>query len=271
MIAALLAGGDVAPHVSAVILDGGDEIFASDGDRVYDLASLTKPLCTAEVALRGDVDRGHPLLPRGVTLVHLLQHSSGWPAHRLFEGTRDRIVAAALAEPLVHEPGAVHVYSDIGFLALGAVLEAEGGARIDALWGGPLAWGRPGVEVNDENARRMGGVAPHAGLFGSARQVAACAMRWLDGTIPRASEAFTRRGPGSHALGWDTPSGEASSAGADAPADAVGHLGFTGTSIWMSPSRRRVAVLLTDRVAKGPDLTGIRALRRLFHQAAWTA
>jgi CubicO group peptidase (beta-lactamase class C family) len=126
--------------------------------------------------------------------------------------------------------------------------------------------------VNDGNARAMGGIAPHAGLFGTARQVAEVAMRWVAGDVPRAREAFARKGPGTHALGWDTPNPDGtSSAGPHPPADAVGHLGFTGTSIWMSPSARRVAVLLTNRVATGPDLAGIRALRRAFHEAAWRA
>jgi CubicO group peptidase (beta-lactamase class C family) len=283
------AEGRVAPAISAAILVDGREVYAFRPDRVFDLASLTKPLCTAEVAMRmlaeGRIalDAGHPLLPAGVTIRHLLQHASGWPAWLpLYEkGGRSDVIAAALAEPLVAAPGAVHCYSDIGFLGLGAVLEAVGGARIDALWRGSLPWshaaseptdGGRGGPVNDQNARAMGGIAPHAGLFGDARAVAAAAHRWLTGEIPWAERAFSERGPGTHALGWDTPSpGGASSAGPNPPADAVGHLGFTGTSVWMSPSRRIVAVLLTNRVALGSDLTGIRALRPAFHQRAWDA
>jgi CubicO group peptidase (beta-lactamase class C family) len=274
------AEGRVAPSISAVVWEDGREVCARAPERVYDLASLTKVLCTTELALRLDVDRGHALLPPGVTIAHLLQHASGWPAWRPFHeraAGRDAVVRAALDEPLVNAPGAVHTYSDVGFLALGAVIEAELGDRIDRLWEGPLRWGDPrseptdgarGGPVNDQNARAMGGVAPHAGLFGTAREVAAVATRFLD--HPRAAEAFTRKGPGTHALGWDTPNPDGTStAGPNPPADAVGHLGFTGTSVWMSPSRRRVVVLLTNRVAVGPDLAGIRALRRAFHQWAW--
>lgn len=281
------AEGVVAPAVSAVVVDATGPVFAHHPDRVYDLASLTKPICTAELALRHvaagrlSLDAGHPLLPAGVTIAHLLQHASGWPAWQpFFERARGRagIYAAALAEPLVNAPGAAHTYSDVGFLALGAVLEDLGGP-LEHQWTGPLTWGAPDHEptdlgrdgpVHDPNARAMGGVAPHAGLFGSARQVAEVARRWLAGDVPLAALAFVRKGPGTHALGWDTPTpGGASSAGASPPADAVGHLGFTGTSVWTSPARGRVAVLLTDRVALGPDLMGIRALRRAFHQAAW--
>lgn len=267
--------------------EDGHELYAREADLVYDLASLTKPLCTAELAMRHvaagrlDLDAGHPLLPAGVTVAHLLQHCAGWPAwqpyHERFTG-RDALYGAALSEPLVNPPGAVHTYSDIGFLALGAVIEALAGP-IEAQWTGPLRWGdarseptdgERGGPVHDPNARAMGGIAPHAGLFGSAREVASTAARWLDGDVPLAALAWSRKGAGSHVLGWDTPNPDGTStAGSAPPPGAVGHLGFTGTSLWISPSTRRIAVLLTNRVAYGPDLTGVRALRRAFHQAAW--
>ena len=294
---AILGGAEpgVAPAVSAVVWRRGVEIYARAPDRVFDLASLTKPLCTAELVNRAvaagalALDRGHPRLPDGVTVRHLLQHAAGYPAWRpLWEvGDRETIYAAAIETPRVTAPGAAHTYSDLGFLALGAVLEAVGGARLDALfapYAGALRWENPLAEptfcfernavitgtVHDRNAAAMGGVAPHAGLFGTARDVATCAARWLDGTVPGASASFTARGPGSHALGWDTPSpGGGSSAGPRPPADAVGHLGFTGTAVWMAPSTGLLAVLLTNRVRNGPDLAGVRALRPAFFQAVW--
>ena len=285
------AEGTVAPSVSAVVWEDGRELLVRRPDRVYDLASLTKPLGTAELALRLvaegrlSLDAGHALLPAGVTVRHLLQHAAGWPAWRpLHEGARDRaeVVARALAEPRVAAPGAVHTYSDLGFLALGAVIEAVAGRRLDALVPGPLRWGdrrseptdgARGGPVNDLNARAMDGVAPHAGLYGSARDVVACVVRWLDAAVLPAAlvhRAFTERGPGTHALGWDTPSpGGQSTAGPRPPPDAVGHLGYTGTSVWLSPARRRVAVLLTNRVAYGVDPLPIRGLRQRWHQEAW--
>lgn len=269
--------GTIAPSISAAVWHDGREVFVHHPDRVYDLASLTKVLCTTEVALRHDLDAPHPLLPDGATPRLLLSHSAGMRWWKDFSSLPDRasIFRAALAEPRDAPPG---TYSDLSFLALGAVLEALGGARIDALWQGPLRWGDPTAEptenglrgiVHDDNARAMGGVAPHAGLFGNAREVLAVAVRWLDGDIPRAAEAFAYRGAGSHRLGWDSPSGEMSSAGPRPPDDAVGHTGFTGTSVWMSPSRRIIAVLLTNRVAYGRDPQRIRALRHDWHQRVW--
>ncbi len=287
------AQGVVATSISALVVEGDRVRYARAPERVYDLASLTKPLCTAEVAMRAvsegrlALEAGHRLLPPGVTVRHLLHHASGWPAHRrFFEAHHDResVVAAALAEPLVNAPGAVHTYSDVGFLALGAVLEDVGGSRIDALlragWSDhPFTWGHPNSEptdggrggpVNDENARAMDGIAPHAGLYGTAEHVVAAGRRWLEGRVPLTERAFRERGPGSHALGWDTAAQDGTStAGAAPPPDTVGHLGFTGTSVWMSPSRGRIAVLLTNRVHVSMDPAPIRALRRAFHGAAW--
>ena len=283
--------GLVAPSISALVWVDGVEVYARNPDRVYDLASLTKPLATAEIALdlvaRGllDLDGGHPLLPPGVSIRHLMQHASGWPAWRPFHASatsRADLVAQVLAEPLAHPPGTVHTYSDLGFIALGAVIEAVTGARLDTLARGPLRWGDPAAEptdgrrggaVNDLNARRMDGIAPHAGLYGTAREVVETARRWLDATLLPAdlvARAFTERGPGTHALGWDTPSpGGQSTAGPRPPADAIGHLGYTGTALWASPRARRVAVLLTNRVAFTTDPAPIRLLRQQFFGLAW--
>ncbi len=286
------AEGVVAPAISAVVLQRGRVVYARSPDRIYDLASLTKPLCTAEVALRAvassamRLDEGHALLPPGVTIRHLLQHASGWPAWRPLwgAGTRSAVVAEALRTPTVAPFGGTYCYSDVGFIALGAVLEAVGGARIDQLWNGPLRWGDARAEptyceerkqeicgaVHDRNAAQMDGVAPHAGLFGTAAEVAACAARWLGNEIPGAQAAFAKAGPGSHALGWDTASADGtSSAGPRPPTGTVGHLGFTGTSVWISPSDGLVAVLLTNRVMARGDVTAIRALRRTWYAAVF--
>ena len=283
----------MAPSISAVVLHHGVEVFSFEPERIYDLASLTKVLSTTELALRADasgslpLDQGHALWPSGVTARLLLQHAAGclWWRELWRDGGRADVLAAALREPLVTAPGAVHTYSDLGFLCLGAALEASSGYRLDTLLqreapdvADHLRWGHPDAEptegglqgvVHDDNARAMGGVAPHAGLFGSARAVAAVAQRWLSGDVPHARRAFIERGVGSHALGWDTPSGDRSSAGPRPPADAVGHTGFTGTSLWMSPAEGVVAVLLTNRVAYGRDPVRIRELRHAWHQAAW--
>ncbi|MDP2309029.1 MAG: serine hydrolase domain-containing protein [Pseudomonadota bacterium] len=294
---ALDGAADVAPAVSAVVWKAGVELYARAPDQVFDLASLTKPLCTAEVAMTAvdagalSLDAGHALLPRGVTIAQLLQHAAGYPAWRSLweEGSRADILRSAIATPRPSAPGSLpgsgaHLYSDLGFLALGAVLEEVGGARLDELWEGPLRWGDPAAAptfceergreivgtVHDRNAAAMGGVAPHAGLFGSAREVASTASRWMMGDVPMSYVAFARRGPGTHVLGWDTPNDDGtSSAGPRPPAGAFGHLGFTGTALWMVPARGIVAVLLTNRVHARGGPAPIRALRRSFFQAAW--
>lgn len=276
----------VAPAVAGFVTVRGEPVFAHHPERVFDLASLTKVLCTSEVALRLvaagrlSLDDPHPALQIGQTVARLMQHSAGalWWKELYLLGDRAAILHAARTEPLAHAPGEDHVYSDLGFLTLGALLEEATGQRIDALWSGPLRWGDPRAEptegglqgvVHDENARAMGGIAPHAGLFGTAPEVAQVANRWLDGSIPGAAEAFRRRGAGSHRLGWDGPSGSMSSAGSRPPKDAIGHTGFTGTSVWMSPEHGIVAVLLTNRVVYGRDPEAIRKLRFRWHQAVW--
>jgi CubicO group peptidase (beta-lactamase class C family) len=131
-------------------------------------------------------------------------------------------------------------------------------------------------EVHDDNAFVMGGVAGHAGLFGTAAGVLAVARGWLDGTFEGISTALRERFfaastvPGStRRLGWDgqAADGSGSSGGALEP-PAVGHTGFTGTSVWVEPSRRRVHVLLSNRVHPVRGNDAIRALRIRFHRLA---
>ncbi|MBK9516731.1 MAG: beta-lactamase family protein [Anaeromyxobacter sp.] len=134
--------------------------------------------------------------------------------------------------------------------------------------------------VNDDNAWAMGGAAGHAGLFSTAADVAAIGQAWLDALAGRASvvppEAalFAARDatPGSaRALGWDTPSGEASSLGTRlglGRRGGLGHLGFTGCSLWLDLDEELVAVLLTNHVHPvGVHKGRMLALRRRFHDA----
>lgn len=358
---ALVARGDVVVFEHAC---GTLALPSSDRDAtretVWDLASLTKPLVTVALILvmidRGLLrfdDRVAALLPafgggddprrQAVTLRHLLHHDSGLPAHRRFFETvadsfaspdaaaapehRRRIFAAAVAEPLERDPGAASVYSDLGFLALGAVLESVGGERIDRLarrllldplevedaWffdaarartseqsGGatgrsPVPLGRVAATgfcpwrgriihgaVQDENAYAMGGVAPHAGLFATTRAVHALALEWsraacdqgrvLRGSLVRhAWERASGQARSTWALGWDTPSAGASSAGALVSEQALGHLGYTGTSLWIDRTRSVHVVLLTNRIASDKTGDGIRALRPRFHDAVFRA
>lgn len=286
---------------------------------VYDLASLTKVLCTTTLAMqaceRGVIDledrlgRYFPEFRSGgkqqVALKHLLAHSSGLPAHvPLYAqtGRKDNILQRILETPLEHQPGRRSAYSDLGFILLGAVLERACGDSLDNLarerifqplgirrtcFRPPSAW-KPRIapteidpwrkrllrgEVHDENASAMGGVAGHAGLFGTAADLAVFCQALLNGgvyhhrrIVKRSTlEAFTRRQAqptqSSRALGWDTPSPD-SSAGSRLSPQSYGHTGFTGTSLWIDPRRRLFVVFLTNRVHPSRENSAIQPARR---------
>lgn len=321
---------------------------------VFDVASVTKVGATTlavarlvndrELELDGAVARWLPAFGAAgkerVTVRELLGHRSGlaaWSplflavreplAIRDFAGARERVVRAVLDAPL-GAPGR-RVYSDLGFIALGALVEAASGARLDALVREslyePLAldlgfvdlsrrttWlagrhvlptGRtrprepaPGQErlytvpeqpprddageVDDDNAFAMGGVAGHAGLFGTARALAelgALIADAIDGDdrlgLGEVLRAFVEIDPAHgpvRSLGFDRPAAEGSSAGSllgqAGPRGAIGHLGFTGCSLWIDLDRRLSVALLTNRTHPGRrHVEPIRALRPAFH------
>lgn len=284
-------------------------------ETIFDLASLTKVIATATLAMRAaEIDarfcetRVAELVPewrahdrRDVTVRHLLEHASGLPAHvKLFttahgrEAFRQQIAATSLA----YAPGTASQYSDLGFILLGLILEAQLGATLDVLFepvaahlDGPLLFCPPDAmraaiaptefdawrghvlrgEVHDENASAIGGVAGHAGLFGDVRAVGSLARVILNGLtsdtwLARRDtlRAFVQRSqvPGSsRALGWDTML-PTSSCGTRMSPSAFGHTGFTGTSLWIDPERDVYLVLLTNRVHPSRDGEGIQPLRR---------
>jgi serine-type D-Ala-D-Ala carboxypeptidase len=244
---------------------------------------------------------------REVTIRMLLAHSSGLPAYeRLFERahTRDDLIQAALAVPLTSKPGARAEYSDVGFVILGEALAQIADEPLDSFCRrnifGPLGMRDTGFcpprelrarippteddrnfrhkiiqgEVNDENAWVLGGVAGHAGAFATARDVAAFAACMLSGGAPilrrETVELFTRRESSpagtSRALGWDTPSHHSSS-GQYFSSRAFGHLGFTGTSLWIDPEEELAVVLLTNRTWPDRKSQFIKQVRPRFHDA----
>jgi CubicO group peptidase (beta-lactamase class C family) len=136
-------------------------------------------------------------------------------------------------------------------------------------------------EVNDENAHFLGGVAAHAGCFACAQDIARFAECMLAGGAlpnqqqkllfqPHTVELFTRREPSppgtSHALGWDTPS-TPSSSGMYFSTRSFGHLGYTGTSLWIDPERQLSVTLLTNRTWPDRGSQAIKQLRPAFHDA----
>ncbi len=134
--------------------------------------------------------------------------------------------------------------------------------------------------VHDENAfmiERAGGSPGHAGAFGRVGDVAIVAARFLDALrgagdlLPRAlAERMIEPWPiGSHRLGWDGISVGASSSGSRFSSRGFGHLGFTGTSVWIDPGREVFVVLLTNRTFPTRENTTLRALRPSLHDEAW--
>lgn len=138
--------------------------------------------------------------------------------------------------------------------------------EIDTARGG-LVWGK----VHDENADAIGGVAGHAGLFSTAPDLSIFAVMLLNGgeyngvRLVKAATVARWTAPqgrgSSRALGWDTPS-QNSSAGHYFPPRSFGHTGFTGTSIWIDPTRDLFVILLTNRVDPTRNTTRVFALRR---------
>jgi CubicO group peptidase (beta-lactamase class C family) len=134
-------------------------------------------------------------------------------------------------------------------------------------------------DVHDTYAAALGGVAGHAGMFSTAPALGAFARVVLRASrnepdtpspfSPSLVADFTRKGvvPGSsRALGWDTML-PTSSCGTRMSPQAFGHVGFTGTSLWIDPARDRYFVLLANRVCGGGTIDAMRAVRRAFHDA----
>lgn len=156
----------------------------------------------------------------------------------------------------------------------GVALEATAAPTEEVAWRGGLVTGR----VHDENAWALTGLggSGHAGMFGSARAVLAFGQAVLDGLLGEGPFAgadlawlVAERAGGTLRAGFDGKSPEGSSAGARFGARSFGHLGFTGTSLWIDPDARVVAVLLTNRVwpSRTRAQDAIRAARPAAHDA----
>jgi CubicO group peptidase (beta-lactamase class C family) len=317
---------------------------------IYDLASLTKPLATgtsvllltqrAKVALEDPVQEvlaeleGTPI--GQATVRDLLAHRSGLPGWRPFyerldaggvvpelsggnQLVKQHVLKMVRDEPLIYARGERSVYSDLGFMLLGFLVERLSGMPMD-LWceeaifrplrANPMMFspmvGRAQLdvarstidaariapteqdewrnrllrgEVHDENAAAMGGVAGHAGLFGTAESVLAVSGAWLCGYHGRESmldeelvRQFTTRQESvdrlSWALGWDTPSAPSSS-GSSFSERSFGHLGYTGTSVWIDPLCELEVVLLSNRVHPSRRNEKIKTFRPYIHDLVY--
>jgi CubicO group peptidase (beta-lactamase class C family) len=194
------------------------------------------------------------------------------PGQAAVYGDLDFIVLGALVEELVKQPFEEYCEQRI-FMPLGLAdtrffpipVDGSGAApesirrRVAATencpWRERIIWG----EVHDPNASAMGGVAGHAGLFSSAGDVMAFAQHFLDAwhgrseVLPQArvrefSERQNLPESSDWALGWDTPTEGGSSSGQHFSPASVGHLGFTGTSVWIDLEREAIVVMLTNRI-----------------------
>jgi len=271
-------------------------------DTIFDLASLTKVIATTpavmQLAERGKVriaDTVVKYLPEfgqngkeDITVRQLLTHYAGLaPDLDLltpWEG-KETAYKMAFAEKPDTPPGGGFVYSDVGFIVLGALVERVSGQALDRYtadhiflplkmthmrYAPPKSW-RPRIaptqydehdhmlrgEVHDPTAFRMGGVAGHAGLFGTADDLAKFAQALLDGgggilaslmvekmtTPQQPPNATVLRG-----FGWDIDSPFSSNRGDLLPVGSYGHTGFTGTSLWIDPTTRTYIILLTNAV-----------------------
>jgi serine-type D-Ala-D-Ala carboxypeptidase len=314
--------GAIWQHAAGTLTRAADAP-ATRNDTIFDLASLTKVMATATLMMRavdnGQLDLDAPLARhfpawRGedreaVTLKDLLGHSSGLTAYLPFyrdHSGRIDFERAICTLPLEYPPRTKSIYSDLGFMLLGFLLDDIGGregsvatqfGRLAAsLTDEPLAFNPPREwrartaptevdpwrgrllvgEVHDENAWALGGIAGHAGLFGTAAAVGAFARAVL-GTIagdallasPTTMREFITRvdvAASSRALGWDTML-LTSSCGTRLSPSAIGHTGFTGTSLWIDWERDLYIVLLTNRVHPTRENTALRQLRPLIHDA----
>jgi CubicO group peptidase (beta-lactamase class C family) len=332
-VATVLARG-LAAHAfpgAYAVVGSSDEIFASMGvghldwapsptpneNTLYDLASLTKVIGTTTAIMQlyaaGKIALDTPVqhyLPEFlgrhkelVTVRHLLTHSSGLPAWRPLykEATSaDDAITLVYETPLDTLPGVRMVYSDLGAILLGKIVERVSGEPLDryllahvfrplgmssTMYRPPRSlrartapterdpWRQRLVrgEVHDENAYFLGGVSGHAGLFSTGHDLARFARMYLNhGRLDGVKvldaaviDTFTRVqnvALSNRALGWEVPSGS-NSAGHDLSTYAFGHTGFTGTSLWIDPERDLFILLLTNRVDPTRANTRISGVR----------
>lgn len=308
---------DIVAEIAAGKLDWAAGAAAPDPCTIWDVASLTKVvgMTTAMMQLveQERVNLDAPVqtyLPEWqgqwkdlVTPRHLLTHSSGLRAWRaLYEEvtTAEEAKQLVLATPLDTLPGLRYVYSDLGAILLGMIIERVSGEPLDAYLASkvfrPLRMTHTGYrpadslhtrvaptevdpwrgrhlrgEVHDENAFRLDGISAHAGLFSTAADLTRFAQMLLNGgelggariVLPETIEHFTRvQDPAvSHrALGWETPNGS-NSAGRLMRPPAFGHTGFTGTSMWIDPANDLFIILLTNRVNPSRENSRIGPVR----------
>jgi CubicO group peptidase (beta-lactamase class C family) len=297
----------------------------------YDLASLTKPFVTVlsllvlferkKIDLETNINQlikfDIPYDKKEICIGDLMGHKSGLPGYRPYyeellkiKGTgarKEKIVEYIINEELDYETGSTHIYSDLGFILLGEIVEKISKKPLDMFWTEEVLkpmklqkkfifrpaqnnvsykilaatekcpWSGKMLKgiVHDENCRALGGVAGHAGLFGTVEGVLdLCGnlLRQWQGkekhphySSENLRKVFRRKKDSTWCYGFDTPSSIHSSSGRYFSDQSVGHLGFTGTSFWIDLSRGIAIALLTNRVHPSRKDERIKQFRPLFH------
>jgi len=302
------------PQVDSTLWD-----IASITKVVATAASAMRLVDQGKLDLDAPVRRFLPRFSGGlknqVTVRMLLDHTSGLrsyvPIYRKAGRSRTRMVNLLYAQPLLRPPGDSAEYSDLNAMLLGLLIESVSGTTLDrfadtevfdplgmtetrfrpparlkrriapaGIWRGQPV---PG-DVNDQNAAAFGGVAGHAGVFSTARDLATFAQVWLREGMgpagpwvqPATMRLFLTRGArsGTRLLGWDSPeldSEEPSIYGTLITQSAYGHTGFTGTELWIDPSHDLFLVFLTNRAfdPKARDsVKGLKLVRTELSDAA---
>lgn len=293
-------------------------------ETIFDLASLTKVVATTTAAMicldRKDFtldDKVVKYFPEfksykkeNISIRNLLLHNSGLPAWKKFYGKgldENGVLLEIFTSKLEFETGTKMVYSDLGIITLGKIIEKVSGlsldefckkeiflplemtktffnpedlvkrhcapTEIDNYWRNKLIQG----EVHDETAAVLGGVAGHAGLFSTVGDLSKFMSMIINKGIYNSKrlinhetvELFTKKqsGQSSRGLGWDTKSEKHSSVGELFSVKSFGHTGFTGTSIWADPERNLFVVFLTNRVYPSRENTKIISFRPKLHEA----
>jgi CubicO group peptidase (beta-lactamase class C family) len=303
---------------------------------IFDLASLTKPfvttLCILHLIDKGIVNWDDTLNKyfskienkNKVTIEKILSHSSGFVSYKPYyknfdnvpsEENKIKLINYILSDKLDYIPGNNTIYSDLGFILLGSIIEKVSDMSLDIYFNKyftePLnlnndlyfinlcikkdkkrdtffaatekcEWRKKIIqgEVHDEHAWLTGGIAGHAGLFGTINGVMGLCEYILDKWKGKNSEkgivlhslnkALSKRNNTSTwCYGFDTPSPFKSSAGKLISPSSVGHLGFTGTSFWIDPIRDLIIILLTNRIHPNRNNISIREFRPVFHDTVF--
>lgn len=357
------------PSASIVVSKEDQVVFSSHygaarEDMCFDIASITKPVATATIAMMLKSEGlikfedtvyqwlagARQAVHKQMTVRHLLNHTSGLPAWQPYyqelplsligtEAGKSFILDSCYNEPLVATPGEKTIYTDIGYIILGEILEQAGDASLDMLFskyvakplsleniffskiiGAPVTTeskktkttaeqhvpvskraqkkpSEPGElhrrfaptedcpwrgrvihgEVHDQNAYALGGVAGHAGLFSTAEDLDKFASElvkcyhgksdWLPQTVVQEflQEGKEKPSGNEFVLGWNRPSAKDSASGRYFSPNSIGHLGYTGCSIWIDLNVDYRVTLLTNRIHPTTTNQKIKAFRPQIH------